>query len=58
MTSVIPGMRRIRHVESNVRAAEAGSLPDDILALLEKHRWIRNFYTQEQNEKEHHALTT
>ena len=39
--TVIPGMRRIRHVEENVAAANAGPLPADLLASLREHRWDR-----------------
>ena len=41
VSTIIPGMRRIRNVESNVRASAAGALPPELLAELRKHRWIR-----------------
>jgi aryl-alcohol dehydrogenase-like predicted oxidoreductase len=41
VSTVIPGMRRARHVEANVAAAEKGPLPDDLLVELRKHRWDR-----------------
>jgi aryl-alcohol dehydrogenase-like predicted oxidoreductase len=41
VSTVIPGMRKARHVEANVAAAEKGPLPDDLLAELRKHRWDR-----------------
>ncbi len=41
VSTLIPGMRRKTHVESNVGAAELGPLPDDLLAELRKHRWDR-----------------
>lgn len=44
VTSVIPGMRRASHVTNNVRTAMAGPLAPQVLAVLEKHRWNRNFY--------------
>ncbi len=44
VTSVIPGMRRVRHVESNVAATDQGPLPAEILEILERHGWPRNFY--------------
>ncbi len=44
VTSVIPGMRRIETVESNCRAASAGSLDEKTLAILKRHAWDRNFY--------------
>ena len=45
VTSVIPGMRRRRHVESNVRAAATGPLPSETLDLLKRHAWKRSFYS-------------
>ncbi len=44
VSTVIPGMRSMRNVERNVRAAEAGPLAADELAKLGPHRWVRNFY--------------
>ena len=37
----IPGMRRLRHVEANLAASEAGPLPADLKEQLRKHRWDR-----------------
>jgi aryl-alcohol dehydrogenase-like predicted oxidoreductase len=42
--TVIPGMRKVEHVKSNAAAADAISLTKAQLALLKKHRWVRNFY--------------
>jgi aryl-alcohol dehydrogenase-like predicted oxidoreductase len=44
VTSVIPGMRRVKTVESSCRAAAAGMLDDETLAILKHHAWNRNFY--------------
>lgn len=44
VTSVVPGMRRVSHVEANVGAAAAGALPPRILSMLAEHKWSRNFY--------------
>ncbi len=44
VTSVIPGMRRVESVESSCRAASAGMLDSDTLAILKRHAWNRNFY--------------
>jgi aryl-alcohol dehydrogenase-like predicted oxidoreductase len=44
VTSVIPGMRRIETVESSCRAAAAGMLDNETLAILKQHAWKRNFY--------------
>jgi aryl-alcohol dehydrogenase-like predicted oxidoreductase len=44
VSSVIPGMRSRRHVESNAALSDAGSLPAETLALLKRHAWDRNFY--------------
>lgn len=45
VTSVIPGMRRIANVETNALASEEGPLPPEILAVLARHAWPRNYYT-------------
>jgi aryl-alcohol dehydrogenase-like predicted oxidoreductase len=45
VSTVIPGMRTCRHVESNTAISEAGVLPGDTLAILKRHAWDRNYYT-------------
>ncbi len=44
VTSVIPGMRRVKTVESSCRASSAGMLDPRTLAILKQHEWRRNFY--------------
>lgn len=41
VSTIIPGMRKLSHVESNIAAGEAGALPADLLEKLKKHRWVR-----------------
>jgi aryl-alcohol dehydrogenase-like predicted oxidoreductase len=41
---VIPGMRRVDHVESNVAAEEAGPLTPEQVEILRRHRWIHQWY--------------
>jgi len=41
VTTIIPGMRKMQHVQSNVATSDAGPLPPDLLAELRKHRWVR-----------------
>jgi len=41
VSTIIPGMRKIRHVESNLATSDAGPLDADLLKELEKHRWDR-----------------
>jgi aryl-alcohol dehydrogenase-like predicted oxidoreductase len=41
VSTIIPGMRKLSHVESNIAAGEAGALPADLLEELKKHRWVR-----------------
>jgi len=41
VSTVIPGMRKLRHVESNLASAGAGPLPDELRAQLRAHRWDR-----------------
>ena len=41
VSTIIPGMRKIRNVESNVAASDAGPLPSELIEELRKHRWER-----------------
>jgi len=41
VTTTIPGMRRIPHVEANLGASDRGPLPADLRARLRAHRWDR-----------------
>ncbi len=41
VSTIIPGMRKPRHVESNIAAGDAGSLSPSLYADLRKHRWVR-----------------
>ena len=45
VSTVIPGMRRVRNVESNCAVPDRGSLPEPTLAKLRKHAWNKNFYS-------------
>jgi aryl-alcohol dehydrogenase-like predicted oxidoreductase len=42
VSTVIPGMRKLRHVEENVKASGADALPGPLMAELKKHRWERS----------------
>ncbi len=42
VSTVIPGMRKLHHVEANIAASDAGPLPPELLAELRKHRWVRH----------------
>ena len=44
VSTVIPGMRTIRHVESNMGVSSRGALTPEVLAVLAKHAWDKNFY--------------
>ncbi len=44
VSTVIPGMRTVRHVELNCAAGDGKGLPAAQVEALRKHRWIRNFY--------------
>jgi len=47
VSTVIPGMRNVRHVAANVAASDAGPLPAEMVAKLRKHRWVRNYWLQD-----------
>src|SRR5262249_33724801 len=41
VSTIIPGMRRVPHVESNLAASAAGALPGDVVRAMRRHRWDR-----------------
>jgi aryl-alcohol dehydrogenase-like predicted oxidoreductase len=41
VSTVIPGMRKIKHVDKNIAASDAGALDQSLLAKLRQHRWDR-----------------
>ncbi len=44
VSTVIPGMRKIRNVKANCAASEKGPLGKRTLAVLRKHAWDKNYY--------------
>ena len=43
VSTVIPGMRRRRHVEQNLAASDRGPLAADLVKRLRRHRWTRTY---------------
>jgi aryl-alcohol dehydrogenase-like predicted oxidoreductase len=41
VSTVIPGMRKAKHVEQNIGASDAPRLPEKLMAELKRHRWDR-----------------
>jgi len=41
VSTIIPGMRRLSHVETNIAASDAGPLPKELYEQLKHHRWER-----------------
>jgi len=41
VSTIIPGMRKLRHVESNIEASSAGALSPELIGELRHHRWER-----------------
>jgi aryl-alcohol dehydrogenase-like predicted oxidoreductase len=41
VSTTIPGMRKLHHVEGNLAASDKGPLPADLHAQLRHHRWDR-----------------
>jgi len=41
VSTIIPGMRKIRNVEANIAASDKGPLAPALHAGLRKHRWVR-----------------
>lgn len=42
VSTIIPGMRKIRNVEANVACSDGATLPADLLKKLKEHRWDRS----------------
>jgi aryl-alcohol dehydrogenase-like predicted oxidoreductase len=41
VSTVIPGMRKMRHVDANLQASDGTELPAPLMAELKRHRWDR-----------------
>jgi aryl-alcohol dehydrogenase-like predicted oxidoreductase len=41
VSTIIPGMRKIRNTEMNIAASDASALPPDMIQKLRAHRWDR-----------------
>lgn len=41
VSTIIPGMRKLTHVEANLAASDGKPLDRGLLAELKKHRWDR-----------------
>jgi len=50
VATTIPGMRKIRNVEANIAASGKPTLPEDLVAELRKHRWVRELHYPPQNK--------
>jgi aryl-alcohol dehydrogenase-like predicted oxidoreductase len=44
VSTVIPGMRRVRNVERNMAVGDGQGLPDAQVQQLKAQRWVRNYY--------------
>lgn len=45
VSTVIPGMRRVKSVETNIGVSKTGALDAKTLEILRRHAWDRNFYS-------------
>jgi aryl-alcohol dehydrogenase-like predicted oxidoreductase len=41
VSTVIPGMRSVKHVDANMSVSDGRTLPGDVMGRLRKHRWVR-----------------
>lgn len=46
VTTVIPGMRKARHVEANMACGDGQGLPADLVARLRAYRWDRGYVVE------------
>jgi aryl-alcohol dehydrogenase-like predicted oxidoreductase len=42
VSTIIPGMRKLKHVDANIATSAAGPLPGELHAKLRQHRWDRS----------------
>ncbi len=45
VSTVIPGMRKVRNAQANVALSDRGGLDSRVLDVLRRHAWERNFYS-------------
>jgi aryl-alcohol dehydrogenase-like predicted oxidoreductase len=43
VSTIIPGMRRPRHVDQNLSVSDGRPLPAELLERLRRHRWVRTY---------------
>jgi aryl-alcohol dehydrogenase-like predicted oxidoreductase len=48
VSTIIPGMRKLKNVEANIKAGNSGPLPAELHGKLRAHRWDRNPTTWSQ----------
>jgi aryl-alcohol dehydrogenase-like predicted oxidoreductase len=41
VSTIIPGMRKLKHVKANIATSDTGPLPEDLHKKLRSHRWDR-----------------
>ena len=46
VSTVIPGMRRLNHVETNMAAGDGTGLPEELVARLRAHKWNRGYVVE------------
>jgi aryl-alcohol dehydrogenase-like predicted oxidoreductase len=46
VSTVIPGMRRLSHVEANLAAGDGRGLPTDVIERLRAHKWNRRYVVE------------
>lgn len=44
VSTVIPGMRKIRNVQANLAVSQMGPIPGPIMEVLRRHAWDKNYY--------------
>ena len=49
VSTTIPGMRKVAHVESNIIASQKGNLDADLIAELRAHRWDRKHISKDKH---------
>lgn len=50
VSTVIPGMRKVKYVEDNTSVSDKGALSSVLVEELKKHSWERNFYGKDATD--------
>ncbi|MBO9600805.1 MAG: aldo/keto reductase, partial [Cohnella sp.] len=48
VSCAIPGMKNVHEVDLNVRVSDGRKLPAEVLEVLSRHKWPRNYHNPDE----------